>query len=167
MSIIYTIGYEGASVPDFLATLKAVGVQRVVDVRQLPQSRRAGFSKKSLAEALDSQKISYEHRRHLGDPKPGRDAAKAGKHEEFKRIFLSHMATEAARSELVDLSATLALEVGVLLCYERDYRHCHRSILCDHLLRLGSFEIRHIGVQPMSRSGGRATNATERYAGAY
>ena len=49
---IFTIGYEGATLCDFLATLQLAGVQSVLDVREVAQSRRRGFSKTALAEAL-------------------------------------------------------------------------------------------------------------------
>lgn len=48
MGNISTIGYEGASLPDFFATLQHWGVQRVLDVREIAQSRRRGFSKNAL-----------------------------------------------------------------------------------------------------------------------
>ena len=49
---IYTIGYEGTTVADFLAALAKAGVRRVIDVRALPLSRRPGFSKTLLGAAL-------------------------------------------------------------------------------------------------------------------
>ncbi|QYE36106.1 DUF488 domain-containing protein [Polymorphobacter sp. PAMC 29334] len=161
MTEIYTIGYEGSSLADFLLTLKAADIQRVVDVRELPQSRRPGFSKKALSEALESRNISYEHRKKLGDPKAGRDAARAGRHHEFRQIFAAHMETLAAKDELMDLSVTLSTERCVLLCYERDYRLCHSKLLCDDLQKLGAFEIKHIGVRPLPLTGGKVVNGAE------
>ena len=40
---IFTIGYEGTTVPEFIAALKGAGVERVIDVRALPLSRASGF----------------------------------------------------------------------------------------------------------------------------
>ncbi len=166
MSIIYTIGYEGASFADFIATLHAAKIKRVVDVRELPQSRRPGFSRNVLAAALHVENIAYEHRKRLGDPKPGRDAARAGRHDEFKQIFRAHMDTIAAKDELRDLVATLYTDPCVLLCYERSPEHCHRKLLCDDLQRLGLFEIQHLGVRSLTQSWGKVTDETERHAGA-
>ena len=165
MSTIHTIGYEGASLADFLATLHVAGIQRVVDVRELPQSRRPGFSKMVLAAALEIENIAYEHRKQLGDPKPGRDAARAGRHDVFRQIFTAHMETAAAKQELRDLVATLSTERCALLCYERDHKLCHRNLLCDDLQKLGSFKIKHIGVQPLAARR-RVADGTERHAGA-
>ena len=75
MSVVYTIGYEGTDIDRFVATLKAVGVRRLADVRALPLSRKKGFSKNKLAERLQTEGIDYLPFRQLGDPKPGRDAA--------------------------------------------------------------------------------------------
>ncbi len=51
MKKLFTIGYEGAQLADFLATLACHRVSVVVDVRELPLSRRKGFSKNRLAAA--------------------------------------------------------------------------------------------------------------------
>jgi hypothetical protein len=50
---LWTIGYEKVGQADFLAALKAAQIKTLVDVREVANSRRAGFSKKSLAAALD------------------------------------------------------------------------------------------------------------------
>ena len=75
---VFTIGYEATTMADFLAALARAGVQRVIDVRALPLSRRPGFSKTSLAASLAEAGIGYVHLKALGTPKRGRDAAKKG-----------------------------------------------------------------------------------------
>ena len=62
-----------------VATLREAGVQRLVDVRKFPSSRRRGFSKTALAAALDAAGIEYVHARALGNPKPNRDLWRAGR----------------------------------------------------------------------------------------
>ena len=76
--ILSTIGYEGATLPEVIAKLRAAGVEVVVDVRAVAASRRAGFSKTVLRASLAAEGIGYEHLRTLGTPKPGRDAARRG-----------------------------------------------------------------------------------------
>jgi hypothetical protein len=73
--MLFTIGYEGATLPEVIGRLRAAGVEVVVDVRAVAASRRAGFSKTVLRESLAAEGIGYEHVRALGTPKPGRDAA--------------------------------------------------------------------------------------------
>jgi hypothetical protein len=77
---IFTIGYEGTTVPEFIAALKGAGVERVIDVRALPLSRRPGFSKSALTAALQESGIEYLHLKALGTPAEGRAAARAGRH---------------------------------------------------------------------------------------
>jgi uncharacterized protein (DUF488 family) len=74
---IYTIGYEGLGLEDFVVRLRRAGVRIVIDVRELPLSRKRGFSKGALAEALATARIRYSHMRSLGCPKPIRDRHRA------------------------------------------------------------------------------------------
>ena len=126
---IYTIGYEAATMADFLAALTKAGVRRVIDVRALPLSRRPGFSKSSLAASLAEVGIEYCHLKALGTPKPGRDAAKKGDVATLEAVY-------AERLELPEAQAQAAIMLGLadempsaLLCFERDPCHCHRTLL--------------------------------------
>src|SRR4051794_20207544 len=65
---IFTIGYEGTTIGEFIAALEAAGVERVIDVRALPLSRRPGFSKSPLRAALEEMGIEYLHLKALGTP---------------------------------------------------------------------------------------------------
>ena len=117
---IFTIGYEGATIPAFVAVLREAGVALVLDIRAVPASRKKGFSKTPLAAHLDEAGIAYRHLRGLGTPKRGRDAAHGGDREAFERIFLAHMEEPEA---LLDLGAALARALeqpSCLLCLERD-----------------------------------------------
>jgi uncharacterized protein (DUF488 family) len=133
-TIVTTIGYEGTTVPQFLETLRAAGVRLVVDIRAVASSRRPGFSKSRLAANLEEAGIGYVHLRGLGTPADGRAAARAGKHEEMRRVFAQHLTTEAALDdmerlvELVGAGARLSL-----LCFEADARHCHRRLVAQAL----------------------------------
>jgi uncharacterized protein (DUF488 family) len=81
--ILSTIGYESATLPDVIGTLRTAGVKVVVDVRAVAASRRAGFSKTMLRASLAAEGIGYEHLRSLGTPKPGREAARKGRTAEM------------------------------------------------------------------------------------
>lgn len=65
---IYTIGYEGRAIDEFIAMLAAEQIERVIDVRDLPLSRRRGFSKTPLGEALRGAGIEYVHMKSAGNP---------------------------------------------------------------------------------------------------
>lgn len=147
MRVISTIGYEGAQVDAFVYTLGAAGVNFVVDIREVAASRRPGFSKSALRQHLALAGIDYTHLRSLGDPKEGREAMRRGDYSEFQRIFLARLATDAAQSQLRE-TIELASERSIaLLCYERDPKQCHRTIVAERIKERGSFAIRHLGVQ--------------------
>jgi len=82
--MIATIGYEKASIEDFISTLLASDIEILIDVRDRAQSRRPGFSKTALAAAVRRVGIDYIHLKALGDPKDGRDAARSGEIEKFR-----------------------------------------------------------------------------------
>ena len=130
---IFTIGYEGATVAEFLAALQKAGVERVIDIRAVPNSRRPGFSKTPLRNALAEAGIDYVHLRALGTPADGRAAARAGRKDELKRIYAGQLELPEAIAEtgkMLDLSRE---KPSALLCYERDPAACHRTLLLEAL----------------------------------
>lgn len=140
-----TIGYEGATVASFLAALRDAGVELLVDVRALASSRRPGFAKTALAANLATIGVDYVHLRRLGTPADGRAAARAGRHEEMKRIFLEHMKEDVAQEELMRLAEIVRGDRRVcLLCFEADPMHCHRRYVVEALASLVSFDVVHL-----------------------
>ena len=126
---IYTIGYEGATVAEVIAALAGAGVERVIDVRQLPLSRRPGFSKSSLAAALVEQGIDYVHLKALGTPKPGRDAAKKGDRATLEQVYSGQLELPEAQAEAARMRSLAAEKPSALLCFEREPGMCHRTLL--------------------------------------
>ena len=100
---IFTIGYEATTMDAFLAALKAAGVERVIDVRALPLSRRPGFSKSSLAATLNDAGIEYVHLKALGTPKPGRDAAKKGDRRTMEKVYAGQLDLPEAQAQAAQL----------------------------------------------------------------
>jgi hypothetical protein len=74
---LFTISYEGRTADDLPASMAASGVTTVIDVRDLPLSRKRGFSKTALASLLAQSGVDYVHERGLGNPKPLRDHVKS------------------------------------------------------------------------------------------
>jgi uncharacterized protein (DUF488 family) len=126
---IFTIGYEGTTMPEFIAALQAAGVRRVIDVRALPLSRRPGFSKTPLRGALDEAGIEYVHLKALGTPAEGRNAARAGRHAELERIYAGQLELPEAIAQSAQMLELAAEKPSALLCFEREPRHCHRTLL--------------------------------------
>lgn len=128
---LFTIGYEGATQPDLIAALTAAGVRRLIDVRALPLSRRAGFSKTPLRLALGEHGIDYVHLKPLGTPPEGREAARRGRHEEMAAIYRGQLTLPEAIVAAEQMKQLAAESPSALLCFERDPGHCHRQVLID------------------------------------
>ncbi len=141
-----TIGYEDAALSDVIATLKRDGVARVVDVRELPLSRRPGFSKSPLRQALAEAGIGYVHQKPLGTPKAGRAAAREGRKDAFRAIYERHLTTPEAQAGLSELVRLAREGRACLLCYERDPRACHRSLIVEALGQAETVEARDLFV---------------------
>jgi uncharacterized protein (DUF488 family) len=131
MMRIFTIGYEAATVPDFIARLTTAGVQRVIDVRALPLSRRPGFSKSPLRAALAEAGIEYVHLKALGTPAEGRAAARAGRHADLERIYAGQLELPEAIVQGAQMVELAREKPSALLCFEREPAHCHRTLLLD------------------------------------
>jgi uncharacterized protein (DUF488 family) len=130
---VWTIGYEKLLPPELVAELQAAGVQRVIDVRFRPQSRRPGMSKTRLGELLGDHGIAYEHRRELGTPADMRWLFHAGRVAEAAAAYRAHV-EEHAPHALDDLAGEL--EHGprtALLCLEAEPAGCHRRVITDAL----------------------------------
>ncbi|NUR45650.1 MAG: DUF488 domain-containing protein [Sphingomonas sp.] len=128
---IFTIGYEGTTVGGFIAALQAAGVERVIDVRALPLSRRPGFSKTPLRLALEETGIEYVHLKALGTPTEGRNAARAGRHEDMARVYAGQLELPEAIAQSAQMIALAEEKPSALLCMEREPAHCHRTLLLD------------------------------------
>lgn len=145
--MLSTIGYESADLSDFIATLKLGGVEVLVDIRDRAQSRRRGFSKTALSDTLANSGIEYRHYRDLGDPKEGREAARAGQYERFKMIFSEVMKSNTAQDALRELSSIARSRMICLMCYERDQKVCHRKMVAEHLEKMLDCRTNHLGVR--------------------
>jgi uncharacterized protein (DUF488 family) len=148
---LLTIGYEGRTPKELLATLRQGGVVRVADVRQLPLSRKPGFSKSALATFLPSHGIEYIGFPKLGTPPAIRSHYKQnGDFAQLKRDYLIYLGTQ--EPEIAALRELAAQGGCALLCFERDPAKCHRSILAEVLAGRtdSAFRIEHLGLAGVS-----------------
>jgi uncharacterized protein (DUF488 family) len=145
MTTLYTIGYEGLAVEELVALLAAHGVTRVLDVRKLPLSRRRGFSKTALRQALDEANIAYTHIAALGTPKELRDAVK--KTHDYAAFFAAmHQQIAAQPEALTQALALIRAQPCALLCVEAAPEQCHRVTVAEQLNRYagGMLAVEHI-----------------------
>jgi len=133
MPTVWTIGYERLLPLELVAELEAAGVQRVIDVRYRPQSRRPGMSKTRLGELLGDHRSAYEHRRALGTPPDLRWLFHAGRLSEAAPAYAAHL-ERTAPGELDALADELPRAPRTaLMCLEEDPATCHRRVLTDAL----------------------------------
>jgi uncharacterized protein (DUF488 family) len=145
MTGLFTIGYEGAHLADFLGRLQAVGISVLVDVRELPLSRRRGFSKTQLAGLLEQHGIRYMHKRELGAPREIRhELRETGDYRAYFARFNAYLKTQ--RKALEDLIEECVGGVA-LMCFERDPTECHRSAVARELGKLTDLSPIHLDVE--------------------
>lgn len=149
---LFTVGYEGSDIATFVDALSAAGVKVLADVRALPLSRKKGFSKNALRAHLEREGITYLHFRELGDPKPGREAARAGRYAEFRRVYAKHLVSPGAKGALAALIEVAGQARTCLMCFEREAADCHRTMIADAFG--GEWKVSHLSV------GAHACNAT-------
>ena len=131
---IFTIGYEGSTQAELIAALGKAGVERVIDVRAVPNSRKPGFSKNMLAAGLREAGIDYVHLRALGTPPEGREAARKGRHDVMERVYAAQLETPEAGAEAARMVALAEEKPSALLCFERNPAECHRTLLRDSVM---------------------------------
>jgi uncharacterized protein (DUF488 family) len=131
---LFTIGYEGATQAELIAALRSASVERIIDVRAVPLSRKPGFSKNVLAAGLKEAGIDYVHLKALGTPPAGREAARKGRMEEMKRIFAAQLETAEAGVDAARMIDLAGEKPSALLCFERDPAGCHRTPLHETVL---------------------------------
>lgn len=143
--ILYTIGYEGLSVEDFISLLSDYSIKKLVDIREVPQSRKPGFSKKQLALHLHDVGIAYSHDSLLGCPSPIRHQYKRDNDwVKYSDKFLDYIGDQKeAFSRLADL---VTQDITCIMCFEQNYLRCHRYYVSmvlkqDYLTNLEIFNI--------------------------
>jgi len=116
----------------FARHVRAAGVERLIDVRELPISRRRGYAKSALAQAMAEVGVEYMHIKALGNPKPFRDLYKSGNVEEGRRRYEEHLLGEQ-REALEDLVPLLREKRCALMCVEHNPATCHRTVIFEAL----------------------------------
>ena len=143
LSTLWTIGYEKAGQGALIAALTAAKIKLVLDVREVANSRRAGFSKKSLAAGLGEAGIAYVHLKALGTPKAGRDAARRGDVNTMQAMMAAKLAGPESQMALAEAAELAGQQRTCLLCLEHDWRTCHRALVAQELEAFG-FQAKHL-----------------------
>ncbi len=134
--VVYTIGYEGRNLTEFIDILKKHKIQGLIDVRELPLSRKNGFSKSELSAVLKANQIVYRHIPELGSPREIRHKLWDGKnYEVFFKEYTDWLYSDNARDYLTDLEGLAHVRTSAIMCFERDVEKCHRSIIKKKLVQ--------------------------------
>ncbi|MEM4923582.1 MAG: DUF488 domain-containing protein [Ignisphaera sp.] len=150
---IYTIGYEGRTIDEFIKILERYGIRVVLDVRHQNMFVNPSFSRKSLTSRLSSHGITYIHLPRLGVPKILREPYINGRisHECFKMYYTYYL--EQGLEDLLKIIDRYRSIGGiVLMCSERfpkpfgnQKHYCHRFFVSEKLIELKIFEeVEHI-----------------------
>lgn len=135
--ILFTVGYEGLTSENFAERLKENNVKVLVDVREIPWSRKIGFSKSQLEDILNKYRIKYLHMQKLGSPSIIRKKVKENAdYEYFFNKYKNHLKTQS--EELKTLQKMIKHTVCCLMCYERDVEVCHRKIIVEEISRMNN-----------------------------
>ena len=143
--IVWTIGHSTRPIGDFLALLEREEIERLVDVRAFPGSRRhPQYSRENLAHSLAETGIEYLHRPALGGRRRApKDAPPSAWRNEGFRGYAAYMRTPEFREALDELMARAGEQRTAIMCSEAVPWRCHRTLISDSLTARG-IQVRHI-----------------------
>jgi hypothetical protein len=144
---LYTIGYEGISLEEYLNRLIRNDIKVLCDVRRNAMSMKYGFSKSQLKNACEGLGIKYIHIPEVGIASDKRKKLESQQDYDllFKNYGLSTLQnTEAQQLQIIDLIKTH--ERVALTCFEKDICQCHRKPLAESIAKQPEFtyRLRHI-----------------------
>ena len=142
---VFTIGHSTRSLEELVALLKHHGLDRLVDVRTLPGSRRVPqFNKEAIEPALAEAGIDYVHLKGLGGlRKPRPDSENTGWRNSSFRGYADYMQTPEFERSLEELIELALEQPTAIMCAEAVPWRCHRLLIADALLVRGH-EVLHI-----------------------
>lgn len=146
-TVLFTIGYEGVSLEEYLNKLIINGVKVLCDVRRNPLSMKYGFSKSQLQKACAGVGIEYVHIPEVGIESDKRQELNS--QADYDKLFVFYK-NSILKNELAKQKEILSLLVRkkrvALTCFESNICQCHRKHLAESISKLDGFnyEIKHI-----------------------
>lgn len=142
---LFTIGYTGVSLDEFIVKLNESSIECLIDVREIPISRKRGFSKSALRERLEASGIKYHHFRLLGSPRSLRHEVRET--EDFEKFFVSvsrHLTNADSQTQVAEAIEMARCARSCLMCCCSDWKFCHRKCVVDEILRHSFFFVEHL-----------------------
>ncbi len=146
-TVLYTIGYEGISLEEYLNRLLKNGVKLLIDVRQNPLSMKFGFSKTLLTRYCESVGINYMHFPEVGIHGDQRRELKT--QNDYDKLFQQYKNENLINTKETQVKILLLLKEYkrvALTCFEANICQCHRKPLAESIESLGefSYDLMHI-----------------------
>jgi uncharacterized protein (DUF488 family) len=143
--VLYTVGHSTHSVDEFISLLGAHEIQRVVDIRTVPRSRRnPQFNRDAMPAVLEPAGIAYTHLAGLGGLRhPKKDSINTGWKNDSFRGYADYMQTDEFVHNIDELATLAQAERVAIMCAEAVPWRCHRSLVADAMKARG-WEVRHI-----------------------
>jgi uncharacterized protein (DUF488 family) len=134
-----TVGHSNRTLEDFIAMLRAHGVNLLVDVRTMPRSRyNPQFNIENLPASLQPYGIEYRHMPELGGlRRPRPDSINGGWRNASFRGYADHMQTPEFEAGLAELLRIAGGRRSAVMCAEAVPWRCHRSMIADALTARG------------------------------
>jgi len=161
--VLLTLGYQQRALDEFLGMLVNASVDVLIDVRETAWSHKPGFSKSTLACALEKRGIAYVHARFAGNPKRFRESAES--QAECLRLYAEHLDADGTIIEMFDELVGRLLDAGkrvCLTCFERDPDDCHRGVLVERWREGRYGTVLHLGVDRTANGRRRVYPASKR-----
>lgn len=144
---LYTIGYEGLSLEEYLNKLILSDIKVLCDVRKNPLSMKFGFSKSQLQKACQGVGIEYVHIPELGIDSDKRQVLNTqSDYDKLFSLYRSEMLTQTLDYQLKLITLLKEKKRIALTCFEANINQCHRKHLADAIVNLPDFnyELKHI-----------------------
>lgn len=146
-TVLFTIGYEGVSLDEYLNKLIINGITLLCDVRRNPYSMKYGFSKKQLQHACNGVGIDYIHIPELGIDSDKRKELRT--QTDYNKLF-DFYKSNILKNEIAKQEEILGLLKNkkriALTCFEANIYQCHRKYLAESISTMKGFhyDIKHI-----------------------
>ncbi|MDR0792528.1 MAG: DUF488 domain-containing protein [Chitinophagaceae bacterium] len=146
-TILFTIGYEGISLEEYLNRLLKNDVKILVDVRNNPLSMKYGFSKNQLERYCKSLGINYMHFPEVGIQSEQRQEMNTqADYDKLFAVYCQNNLPKTKTSQVKILNLLKEYKRIALTCFEANICQCHRKHLAEAIEKLPHFEyeIKHI-----------------------
>ena len=134
---LFSIGYEGISLENYINKLIINDVHVLCDVRKNAYSQKYGFSKSQLQKACLGVGIQYVHIPELGIESEQRKELNS--QADYDRLFERYEQTTLIKNHSALLKVRELIETEnrvALTCFEKDPLQCHRSRVAKALMQL-------------------------------